>query len=67
MRVERNQVVLKYMEPSGRNYYVWPETEDIFNEDMSVIVSVLTAPCIVNDRMQYKFLNSELVKARQLL
>ncbi len=36
-------------------------------DEPSVIVSVLTAPCIVNDRMQYKFLNSELVKARQLL
>ena len=55
------------MRPSGQTYYMWPEDDDIYWEDMSTVLIVLGAPNVVNDRMQYEFLKDELDKAKTLL
>ena len=64
--LDEESVVLKYMQPSG-TYYVWPEVEDIYKEDLDSIICKLTAPALQNEREQYKFSEKDLKKAKSLV
>ncbi|XP_063232470.1 uncharacterized protein LOC134536608 [Bacillus rossius redtenbacheri] len=52
--IETNQVVLKYMHPSGK-MWIWPKENDISTEDISVIVNKCEPPKLVNNRGQFTF------------
>ncbi|XP_063222679.1 uncharacterized protein LOC134531076 isoform X2 [Bacillus rossius redtenbacheri] len=52
---ESNQVLLKYMHPSGKSW-VWPANEDASWEDISVILKKVNSPTLLNNRGQFSFM-----------
>lgn len=48
-------VHLKFMHPSGKNLWIWPDNVDESFEPLSVIVRVVEPPVVVNSRGHFRF------------
>ena len=64
--MDETDALVRFMKRSG-GLYTWPEPEDCAFQPLQNLISVVSAPVVVNERSQYKFCKKDLDNVKNLL
>ncbi len=66
IEIDESDAYVRFMKKSGR-LYTWPDPEDCAFQPLDNLITKVKAPEVVNERLQYRFTDSDIEKVKSLL